>query len=39
MQFHTNFKKSFRQKCDKSDFKNFKELMQYAKRIFAGRLH
>ena len=28
-QFHCNFKKSFREKCTKDDFLNFKELVKY----------
>jgi hypothetical protein len=30
MQFHCNYKKSYRQKCTMDDFINFKELMGYA---------
>ena len=30
-QFHTNFKRSFRQKCTKYDFENFRTLVKYCK--------
>jgi len=33
-QFHCNFKRSFRQKCTKYDFENFKQLVSYLKRKF-----
>jgi len=28
-QFHTNFKRSFREKCDEKDFENFTKLIEY----------
>ena len=33
-QFHTNYKKSFRQSCNMDDWLNFLELMEYAEKIF-----
>jgi len=33
-QFHTNFKRSFRVKCDDTDFYNFKKLVEYIKTKF-----
>lgn len=33
-QFHCNYKRSFRQKCTKYDFENFKTLVMYLKSIF-----
>ena len=32
-QFHTNFKNSFREKCTKKDFNNFKKLTEYLRSI------
>ena len=34
--FHTNFKRSFRVKSTKYDFENFKVLMEYAKDIYSN---
>ena len=34
MNFHNNFKRSYRQKCTKYDFENFKTLVNYFKCIF-----
>ena len=34
MQFHTNYKKSYRQKCTKYDFYNFIDLVKYFKSKF-----
>ena len=36
-QFHTNFKRSFRQKCTKYDFKNFVCLVEYFKDTFGNK--
>ena len=33
IQFHTNYKRSFRQKCTKYDFTNFISLVKYFKEI------
>jgi predicted restriction endonuclease len=35
-QFHTNFKRSFREKCTKYDFENFKCLVSYFKDKFSN---
>ena len=32
--FHTNYKRSFRTKCTKYDFDNFKSLVSYFKGLF-----
>lgn len=34
-QFHTNFKRSFKQKCTRYDFDNFVVLSKYFKQIFS----
>ncbi len=36
MNFHNNFKRSYRQKCTKYDFENFKVLAEYFKGVFNG---
>ena len=33
--FHTMFKRSFRMKCCRADFDNFKDLWKHFKRVFA----
>jgi len=35
-QFHNNYKKSYRQKCTKYDFENFKQLVKYFKDTFCN---
>jgi len=35
-QFHCNFKRSFRQKCTKYDFENFRTLVYYLKDKFSN---
>jgi 5-methylcytosine-specific restriction endonuclease McrA len=37
MNFHNNFKRSYRQKCTKYDFDNFKVLAEYFKDIFSKK--
>lgn len=36
MQFHTNYKRSFRQKCTKYDWDNFMSLVKYIKGFANG---
>ena len=34
MNFHCNFKRSYREKCDQADFDNFTVLIKYARELF-----